>query len=165
MKTRHLIILAILIYSCSSTNELFQLNRGYESDGIALEVAEYLNQDGLFTLVLKDNQNKDLGKADISIMMENLSDGETYCHELYSVSNPVGMIDDNYLSLDENGRYKIYNQGESHGYSTEEYIDFFPEDIEEGEYNFQVIVETDKEKIYSNIIKIELPIAGVKVKE
>ena len=162
MKKHIITLIAILIYSCSSSVGLFQLNREYESDRFQLEVSDYLNADGLFTLVLKDDLNEDLGKADVSIVMESISDGETYYKKLYSVYNPVGMIDDNYLTKDENGTYMIYNQGESYGYSEEENVNFFPSDIKNGKYWLQVIVESSSEKIYSNIIMVELPLKGLK---
>ena len=162
MKKYIITFIAILIYSCSSTVDLFQLNREYESGRFELKVSDYLDADGLFTLVLKDTQNEDLGKVDVAIVMENTNSGKAYYKKLYTVDNPVGMIDDNYLSLDEDGNYKIYNQGESFGYSNEENVTFFPEDIKNGEYRFQVIVESPKVKIYSNIISVKLPISGIK---
>lgn len=150
-----IVIIAIFISACSSTKNYSNLNQIYKSERFDLEVREYLDKDGLFTLVLEDSNKQDLGKVDVYVVMENIKSGKAYKSKLYSLNDPVGMIDDNYLTLDEDGNYKILNQGNS----SEEKVVFFSNQLEQGKYNFQVIVEiSDGEKIYSNIIEVDLPI-------
>lgn len=150
-----IVIIAIFISACSSTKNYSNLNQIYKSERFDLEVREYLDKDGLFTLVLEDSDKQALGKVDVYVVMENIKSGKAYKSKLYSLDDPVGMIDDNYLTLDEDGNYKILNQGKS----PEEKVVFFSNQLEQGKYNFQVIVEiSNGEKIYSNIIEVDLPI-------
>lgn len=160
-----IVIIAIFISACSSTKNYSNLNRIYKSERFDLEVREYLDKDGLFTLVLEDIDKQALGKVGVYVVMENIKSGKAYKRKLYSFNDPVGytgtsrMIEDNYLTLDEDGNYKILNQGKNYGYSSEEKVVFFSNQLEQGEYNFQVIFKINNgEKIYSNIIEVNLPI-------
>ena len=156
-----IVIIAIFISACSSTKNYSNLNQIYKSERFDLEVSEYLDKDGLFTLVLEDSDKQALGKVDVYVVMENIKSGKAYKRKLYSFNDSVSytgtsrMIDDNYLTLDEDGNYKIINQGNS----LEEKVVFFSNQLEQGKYNFQVIFKINNgEKIYSNIIEVDLPI-------
>ncbi len=156
-----IVIVAIFISACSSIKNYSNLNQTYKSERFDLEVSEYLDKDGLFTLVLENSDKQALGKVDVYVVMENIKSGKAYNSKLYSLNDPVAytgtshMIDDNYLTLDEDENYKILNQG---NYSEEKVV-FFSNKLEKGKYNFQVIVKiSNGEKIYSNIIEVDLPI-------
>ena len=159
IKRNLIIIVVVFICGCSSTKTHFKLNQTFNSERFELRLSEYLDKDGLFTLVLKDNQKQDLGKVDVFILMKNGKNGKTHSRKLYSINDPSGMIDDNYLFLDQEGNYKIIN----HGYSIEEEIVFFSNKLEQGTYSFQVLLKMlNDEKIFSNIIKVDLPIGKIK---
>ena len=133
-----------------------------ESERFELQVSEYLNKNGLFTLSPEDREEKDLGKVNVYIAMESINGGEIYSRKFYSVDNPVGLIDDNSLTPDKDDNYMLRNQGKDYGYSTENEIVFFPNQLKQGAFNFQVIVEMiSGERIYSNIIKVDLPLIDI----
>ncbi len=156
------ILIAAFFSSYSFAKNCILLNQDYTSDRFELIVSDYLNEDGLFTLTLKDNEGQYSGKADVYVLMKSINGSTVYSEKIYSVDDPVGMIDDNSLTLDENGNYMIYNQGKGYGYSEEENVIFFPHYLKQGTYNFQVMIELDDgEKIYSNILRIDLPIVGI----
>ncbi len=125
----------------------------YISDNLfTLDIA-YLNNNGEYVIDIDDSMSRGemLGKVDMHISMKHLDSDERYSSKVYSINNPSGLLDDNYLKLDENGNYTISRGGKR--------AIFFPNSLVKGQYDFQVFLQlANGEKIYSNTINVSLPL-------
>jgi hypothetical protein len=167
----NIIVLMVVLFSCKSVYSQLSIDLSPNTERFKLYVGEYLNSDGLFTLILEDEIDEELGKTDVFLLYQNRQ-GKTYTHYLYSVylsfeqrlenSNRY-CIDDNSVYLNDKGRYTIYNQGKGSGYSDAEEVEFIPPKIREGSYNFQIVLyfENYNTYAYSNIIKLDIPLKSI----